>query len=219
MKADPPPYAELHCRSNFTFLQGASLPEEMVASAAEKRFSALALTDEASLSGVVRAHIEARERGIHFIVGSELQLITAGGTAFARVVLLARDRRGYGNLSELITLARRRTAKGSYAAHVADIEGKTAKAPHLAGMPGCLILLLPEKDATEERIFTQCMWLKTWFGERGPVALRAGCKCRTTSCTWILLPRWRTRSICRSWPCGHVSADACAPAESRCRTC
>jgi error-prone DNA polymerase len=170
MKADPPPYAELHCRSNFTFLRGASLPEEMVARAAEKRYSSLALTDEASLSGVVRAHIEARERGIHFIVGSELQLTTAGGLPFARVVLLAQDRRGYGNLSELITLARRRAAKGSYAAHVADIEGKTAKAPHLAGMAGCLVLLLPEKDATEEQIFSQCMWLKTWFGDRAWVA-------------------------------------------------
>jgi error-prone DNA polymerase len=200
MKADPPPYAELHCRSNFTFLRGASLPEEMVARAAEKRYSSLALTDEASLSGVVRAHIEARERGIHFIVGSELQLTTAGGLPFARVVLLAQDRRGYGNLSELITLARRRAAKGSYAAHVADIEGKTAKAPHLAGMAGCLVLLLPEKDATEEQIFSQCMWLKTWFGDRA----------------WVAASRWlemddelrlvRARgggSACRPAYCGH----------------
>jgi error-prone DNA polymerase len=84
----------------------------MVARAAEKRYSSLALTDEASLSGVVRAHIEARERGLHFIVGSELQLMSARENPFARVVLLAQDRRGYGNLSELITLARRRAAKG-----------------------------------------------------------------------------------------------------------
>lgn len=145
MSPDPPPYAELHCRSNFTFLCGASLPEELVARAAEKRYSSLALTDEATLSGVVRAHIEARERGLHFIVESELQLTTAGGTPFTRVVLLAQDHRGYRNLSELITLARRRAGKGSYVAHVADLEGKTAKAPHLAGMAGCLILLLPEK--------------------------------------------------------------------------
>jgi hypothetical protein len=53
---------------------------------------------------------------------------------------------------------------------VADVEGKTARAPHLAGMAGCLILLLPEKDATEEQIFSQCMWLKTWFGDRAWVA-------------------------------------------------
>ncbi|MDP9897405.1 error-prone DNA polymerase [Variovorax boronicumulans] len=170
MPSEPPPYAELHCRSNFTFLRGASLPEELVARAAEKRYSSLALTDEASLSGVVRAHVEARERGLHFIVGSELQLMTTGGRPFARLVFLAQDRRGYGNLSELITLARRRAAKGSYVAHVADVEGKTAKAPHLAGMAGCLVLLLPEKDATEEAIFSQCMWLQTWFGDRAWVA-------------------------------------------------
>ncbi|MDM0007459.1 PHP domain-containing protein [Variovorax sp. J22G73] len=87
------------CRSSFTFVQGASLPEKLVARAAEKRYSSLALTDEATLSGVVRAHIEARERGIHFIVGSELQLTTAGGAPFARLVLLAQDRRRYGTLA------------------------------------------------------------------------------------------------------------------------
>ena len=57
----PPPYAELHCRSNFTFLVGASMPEELVRRAAQKRYTALALTDECSVSGVVRAHLEARE--------------------------------------------------------------------------------------------------------------------------------------------------------------
>ncbi|WP_307601810.1 error-prone DNA polymerase [Variovorax boronicumulans] len=167
---DPPPFAELHCRSNCTFLVGASQPEELVRRAAAKLYTALALTDECSVAGVVRAHLEARECGIHFIVGSEIHFKTAGGVPFARLVLLAQDRRGYGNLSELITLARRRAEKGSYDARIADLEGKTAKAPHLAGLPGCLALLIPEKDATVESIFGQCMWLRTWFPDRAWVA-------------------------------------------------
>ena len=166
----PPAYAELHCRSNFTFLVGASMPEELVSRAAEKHYTALALTDECSVSGVVRAHLEARECGLHFIVGSEIQFTTATDTPFVRLVLLAQDRRGYGNLCELITLARRRAPTGQYKALVTDVEGKTAKAPHLAGMAGCIALLLPDRDATVESLFAQAMWLRTWFDGRGWIA-------------------------------------------------
>jgi error-prone DNA polymerase len=170
---EPPPFAELYCRSNFTFLVGASQPEDLVERAAAKMYSALALTDECSVSGVVRAHLEARECGLHFIVGSEVLLSTAAGTPFARVVLLAQDREGYGNLCELITLARRRAAKGSYVAHVADVEGKTTKAAHLAGLQGCLVLLLPDREVSLEALFAQAMWARTWFPDRA----------------WLLAPR------------------------------
>jgi len=163
---EPPPYAELYCRSNYTFLVGASEPEELVERAAAKLYTSIAITDECSVSGVVRAHLEARECGIHFIVGSEILLTSAGGHPHARVVFLAQDRRGYGNLCEAITLARRRAEKGKYLALVADVEGKTTKAPHLAGMPGCIALLLPDAGATVESLFAQAMWLKTWFGDR-----------------------------------------------------
>ena len=166
MPADPPPYAELYCRSNYSFLVGASEPEELVERAAAKLYTAIALTDECSVSGVVRAHLAARECGIHFIVGSEIGLTTAGGQPHARVVFLAQDRRGYGNLCEAITLARRRAEKGHYLALVADYEGKTAKAPHLAGLPGCIALLLPGADETVEALFAKAMWLKTWFDGR-----------------------------------------------------
>ena len=162
----PPPYAELFCRSNFTFLVGASGPEELVQRAKEKRYTALSLTDECSVAGVERAHLAAREHGLHFIVGSEISLSTESGKRFARLVLLAQDRRGYGNLCELITLARRRTEKGHYKALVGDVEGKSTRAPHLAGMPGCLALLLPDRDATRESLFAQAMWLRTWFPDR-----------------------------------------------------
>jgi len=186
---EPPPYAELYCRSNFTFLVGASQPEELIERAAAKLYSALALTDECTLSGVVRAHLEAREAGLHFIVGSEIQFSTAAGTPFVRLVLLAQDRRGYGNLSELITLARRRAEKGSYQALVADLEGKSSKAPHLAGMPGCLALLIPDTDVTVEHLFGQAMWLRTWFPDRA----------------WIVRPR--TLGVTDELDC-HIAEQA-----------
>ncbi|MDM0029112.1 error-prone DNA polymerase [Variovorax saccharolyticus] len=171
--SEPPPFAELHCRSNFTFLVGASQPEELVERAAAKLYAALALTDECSVSGVVRAHLAAREASLHFICGSEILLTTPSGHPHARIVLLAQDKLGWGNLCECITLARRRAAKGSYSALVTDLEGKNIQAPHLAGMPGCLALLLPEPEATVESLFSQAMWLKTWFPGRA----------------WIVAPR------------------------------
>jgi error-prone DNA polymerase len=68
-------YAELHCISNFTFLRGASHPEELVVEAARLGYPALALTDECSFAGIVRAHPAARELDLKLIVGTELVLI------------------------------------------------------------------------------------------------------------------------------------------------
>ena len=93
-----PAYAELHCLSNFTFLRGASHPEELVKRAAELGYSALAITDECSFAGAVRAHMAAKECGLPLIVGTELRLDDG-----PRLVLLATSRDGYGNLSGLIT--------------------------------------------------------------------------------------------------------------------
>ncbi len=167
-----PNYAELHCRSNFSFLRGASHPEELIERAAALGYSALALTDECSLAGVVRAHAEAQQHKLHLIIGSEIRLqLPANGEPHARLVLLAQTRRGYGNLSHWITVARRRAAKGSYLAHPGDIEGKVPGAPTLAGLPECLALLVPEAGQPFERIFAHAMWLKTWFQDRAAIAL------------------------------------------------
>ena len=87
-------YAELHCLSNFTFLRGASHPRELVERAAQLGYTALALTDECSVAGVVRAHEAAKEQGLSLIVGSEIRLDDG-----LRLVLLAIDRLGYGNLT------------------------------------------------------------------------------------------------------------------------
>jgi error-prone DNA polymerase len=102
-------YAELHCLSNFSFLRGASHPEELVERAATLGYAALAITDECSVAGVVRAHVAARDKGLKLIIGSEFRL--ADGL---RCVLLATDRRGYGQLCRLITRARRAAPKGEY---------------------------------------------------------------------------------------------------------
>jgi error-prone DNA polymerase len=207
-----PSYAELHCLTNFTFLRGASHPEELVKRAARLGYSALAVTDECSLAGVVRAHVAAKEHGIKLIAGSELALdgeargvrrkaqvspspqpspargeggtssspfqgegwgggevcssllpppaslapahsACASRSAALRLVLLATDRTGYGNLSELITRARRRSKKGEYHLTAADLDD---------GVPGCLALLLPG----EEPDIGHARWLGSRFEGR-----------------------------------------------------
>src|SRR3954470_419274 len=111
-----PAYAELHCLSNFSFLRGASHAQELVLRAAALGYSALAVTDECSVAGVVRAHAAAKDIGLPLIVGSELVL--ADGP---KLVLLAESREGYGELCALITRARMRSPKGSYSLSMADM--------------------------------------------------------------------------------------------------
>ncbi len=123
-----PGYAELHCLSNFTFLTGASHPEELVRRAHRLGYAALALTDECSLAGVVRAHVEAQACGLKLLIGTEIRLDEG-----ARLVLLAVDRAGYGDLCELITRGRRRAAKGTYDLGRADLA---------QGLDGCLAIWL-----------------------------------------------------------------------------
>ena len=111
-------YAELHCISNFTFLRGASHPRELVERAHALGYRALALTDECSVSGVVRAHVAAKDVGLHLIIGSEFTLESG-----ERLVLLAIDREGYRQLTRLITLARRSSSKGHYRLDRDDLAG------------------------------------------------------------------------------------------------
>src|SRR5215211_1394124 len=100
-------YAELHCRTNFSFLEGASHPDELAARAAELGYRALAVTDRNSLAGVVRAHVAAKAAGLKLLVGAELTPADA-----APVLVWAADRAGYGRLARLLTLGRRAAPKG-----------------------------------------------------------------------------------------------------------
>ncbi len=167
-----PTYAELHCLSNFSFLKGASHPEELVERAHAIGYSALALTDECSLAGVVRAHHAAQALKFHLVIGSEMHLhLPQSGRPHARLVLLAQSRRGYANLARWITVARGRAEKGRYLAHPGDLEGKVPTAPMLAGLPGCLGLLVPHARQSLREVLAHAHWLKTWLQDRASIAL------------------------------------------------
>src|SRR4029450_1365736 len=97
-----PSYAGLHCLTNFSFLRGASHPEELVERARAQGYAALAVTDECSVAGAVRAHLAAKERGLPLVIGSELTL-----TDGMKLVLYATNRETYGDLTQLITRGRR----------------------------------------------------------------------------------------------------------------
>ncbi|MEM7207897.1 MAG: error-prone DNA polymerase [Pseudomonadota bacterium] len=143
-------YAELHCLSNFTFLRGASHPQELVARALELGYSAIAITDECSLSGVARAHLAARDK-IKLIVGSEFTL--DDGTRF---VLLATSRASYGRLSHLISMARCAAEKGRYLLSREMLQQYFPK--------GCIALWSPVRSAgkfDDEPL----RWLQRCFGE------------------------------------------------------
>ncbi len=152
-RQDAPAYAELHCLSNYSFLRGASHPEELVGRAHALGYTALAITDECSLSGVVRAHQKAQETGLALIIGSEVCLDDG-----LRLVLLATNRAGYGQLCRLITHARRQADKGRYRLRRTDLEG---------GLADCLALLPLDLHTDDE----QAGWLARVFAGRAWLAL------------------------------------------------
>ena len=115
-------YVPLWCRSNFSFLEGASHPDELVEQAHALGIETLALTDRDGVHGMVRAHVKAKELGVRLIVGAEVTVdaaadaaaVSATGDAaqLSTCVLLASNRTGYANLCRLITAGRRRRPKG-----------------------------------------------------------------------------------------------------------
>lgn len=149
-----PDYAELHMLSNFTFLEGGSHPEELVLRAAELGYRAVAITDECTLSGAVRAHIEAKVQGIKLLVGSRFKVEER------LIILLAMDRQGYAQICELITRARRRAQKGSYQLSRADFEQGAEQ-----GLERCLCLLQPGPAITD--LEAESNWLAEHFAQRG----------------------------------------------------
>jgi error-prone DNA polymerase len=160
-------YAELHCLSNFSFLRGASHPAELVTRAHELGYRALALTDECSLAGVVRAYEAARalpaQTRCQLIVGAEFRCRDG-----PQLVLLAPEQRAYAELCQLITRARRRAAKGSYQIAASDFE---------SGLDHCLALWLPPADtaptdtAPAGEALAQGRWLRERFPDRAWLAV------------------------------------------------
>ena len=131
-------YAELHCKTNYSFLEGASHPEELVQEAYAQNYAALAITDRESLAGMVAAHVAAEKHGLKILVGAEMHPSDAPA-----VLLWAPDRKAYGRLCRLITKGRFNAEKGSCYLTFADI------AEHAEGL---LAGVLPEGDADSASI-------------------------------------------------------------------
>ncbi|MEQ1579804.1 MAG: error-prone DNA polymerase [Steroidobacteraceae bacterium] len=151
-------YAELHCLSNFTFLRGASSPEELVRRAAQLGYTALALTDECSVAGVVRAHVAAKAVGLKLIIGSEFRLVDG-----LRLVVLATSRRGYAELCRLITVGRRAAEKGSYHLKREDFSGFPSAVSFLQE---CIALWLPGSESDPD----EGAWVRDVFPGRAWIA-------------------------------------------------
>ncbi|WP_332855575.1 error-prone DNA polymerase [Duganella sp. S19_KUP01_CR8] len=170
-----PAYAELFCLTNFSFLQGASSAEELVARAVQLDYAALAITDECSLAGVVRAHAQAKAANLPLLIGSHFHLKNPDGSPALSLIALAQDREGYGNLCELITIGRNRVAKGSYLLTPADLAAPPPAYAHLKGLPGCLMILLPHYPAFQpddvDRLHAQAAWMEVTFPGRSWMGL------------------------------------------------
>ncbi|MDB5338290.1 MAG: dnaE2 1, partial [Planctomycetaceae bacterium] len=144
-------YAELHCRTNYSFLEGASHPDELVARACELGLSALAITDFHSLAGVVRAHAAAKPAGLKLLIGSEIR--PAGHST---VVVLATDRVAYGRLCRLLTDGRRKAPKGECLLTFEDVTERSA------GLLACVLLDASRPDTQR----TELSKWKSVFGDR-----------------------------------------------------
>ncbi len=150
-------YAELHCLSNFSFLRGASHPGELVQTAAELGYAGLALTDECSVAGIVRAHAAANALSFKLLVGSEITCVDG-----LKVVALAESRRAYSALCALISRGRRAAPKGDYRIGRDDLQ-------HCLQLSG-LLLWLPEASPPQERLSIG-QWLKERFDGRVWIAV------------------------------------------------
>ncbi|WP_457350099.1 error-prone DNA polymerase [Roseateles sp. P5_D6] len=189
-RTDVPRYAELHCLSAFSFLRGASEPAELVERACDLGYEALAITDECSLAGVVRAHKQlremreaahhalkevAREAGqpeddiaqpqlMQLLIGSEFLVRDDTGTPRFKLVLLAQNLNGYGNLSQFITRLRRASpVKGEYTLHWRQI------APEK--LSDCLALLVLPREAPDAELAPPAHWVLRHFAGRAWIAV------------------------------------------------
>ena len=210
-------YAELHCLSNFSFQRGASTAMELFERARKLGYRALAITDECTLAGIVRAHEAAREHGLALIVGSEFRLECG-----LKLVLLATDHEGYSGICQLITQARRAASKGEYRLARTDFP------PVMEGVVALWVAEEPGHGARgtksggtghEERGYGARGTGHGSSGERGETATRSNHDCQNTGynepfpCPVPLAPcpgftRPLPRAPASSAPCPLLLADA-----------
>src|SRR5919109_4481508 len=168
-------YVPLWCKSNFSFLEGASHPDELVEEARRLGLPALALTDRDGVYGIVRAHVKAREVGLHLIIGSQVT-VNDGST----IVLLAQDRGGYANLCRLLTAGRLRSEKGESAVSWDEICRHAAGLIALWGGDQSLVVkeVAPDdiagnlRDAFSDRLYG--MLTRHWREDEGAEGRRGG---------------------------------------------
>lgn len=183
-------YTELHALSHFSFLKGASSPQELIETAQHLGYRGLALTDECSLAGIVRAHVAAQHVGLPLIVGAAFQFAwdpELSALPHWHLVLLVENRLGYAELSHLITRARRRSPKGDYQLSLADMDPPPKH---------CLILWYPDLGAPPEDLLEQGLWLadhcpdRAWMGveEWGDAGRENRDRLRHVLCTHTALP-------------------------------
>ena len=160
------PFAELHCISNYSFLRGASHPEELVQQAHKLGYEAIAITDECSYSGLVKAYKTAKACGIKLICGAEFILDetlvspdTSATDSRCRLVLLAPNRQAYGQISSLISKLRKRSNKGSYYLTQQDLQ---------VGLSECLGIWICEGQGVEQLsaigTHLQSLMPRLWIG-------------------------------------------------------
>ncbi|MDA1178073.1 MAG: error-prone DNA polymerase, partial [Planctomycetota bacterium] len=160
-------YAELQCRSNFSFLEGASHPEELVATAAKLGYHAIAITDRNTLAGVVRAHTAGRDHGVRTLIGTTLDFVD-----FPSIVTWPSDRAAYGRLSRLLTRGCRRAEKGQCVLRFSDLAehaggllaGLSPWPPMYEGPRGIHPIPPPEASPQDGAAMQQFAEL---FGDRG----------------------------------------------------
>ncbi|MBN3820293.1 error-prone DNA polymerase, partial [Paraburkholderia sp. Se-20369] len=173
-----PDYAELFCRSNFSFLHGASHADELVERAFDLGYRGIAITDECSLAGAPRMHVAAKAKGLPLVIGSYFEVTPdevapghdPGPGAFG-LVLLAQNREGYGNLSELISWRRMAAPKGTYKLTSRMLSAPPAEFAHLRGMSDCFAILVPAYPVRADVLDAQVAWFRATFGERARLGL------------------------------------------------
>ncbi|SMF04947.1 error-prone DNA polymerase [Alteromonadaceae bacterium Bs31] len=147
------PYCHINTTTNYSFLQGASHPQEYVLRARELGYSAICVCDECSLAGIAKAHIAARELEIKLLIGSRFHLSNG-----YKLIAIAPHRKAYSELSGFITLARRRAPKGEYEAHMDDLRFR---------LQNCLIIWLPcpaSSDASVAEALSSAFKHRLWLG-------------------------------------------------------
>ena len=146
-------FAELFCRTNYSFLLGASRPAELVARAQTLGYQALAITDEASVAGVVQAHVAAKSIGLQLLIGAQFE----SAELYGRLSIIAMSRQGYAQLGYLITQTRRRELKGHYRLDLADLD---------SGLSECVVLWQPTPHAEAAQHHQAAQWLRHRFTDR-----------------------------------------------------